>query len=54
MSVLVIQDKNGKKYIKGRGKFFYLTKNKSGAVNKLPKGWKVIRVNGRLHLKRTN
>jgi len=49
---LTIKDKDGKKYIKGRGKFFYLSKDKSGALNQIPSGHQLIRINGRIFLKK--
>lgn len=48
-------DKDGKnRYIKGRGgDFFYLSKDKSRALDDVPSGWEVRRKkNGRLILRR--
>ena len=50
----VMKDIDGKnRYIKGSGDFFYLSKDKSRALDSVPSGWKVERKkNGRLTLRR--
>lgn len=47
-------DQDGKpRYIQRRGNFCYLSKDKSGALDDIPEGWKVIKKkNGRLALVR--
>ena len=52
--VLTINDKGKKKYIKGWGKSFYLSRDKHRALNKIPSGYKLIRINGKLHLKKVS
>jgi hypothetical protein len=44
---------NKPRYIKGSGNFYYLSKDKNGALDDIPEGWKIIRrKNGRLAIVR--
>jgi len=54
--VCVIKNSNGRKfYIRGRGKFYYLSSDKKGALDNVPDGWQVVKSpNGRIYLRRKN
>ena len=51
--VYSIEDPKGKTlYVHGKGKYFYLSREKDGALENMPEGWKIIKIKGKLYLKR--